>query len=205
MSGCSQQMVNSAVICMGTGRVEVDVSLLQALMLKAQWPEEPTVRRCALAPGEKTLPCLGNDSGAGEARGEPATSHVRLSAAAAMVRPLWRGPRLQVQRPHICPVVELALAAGAQALARLAHGVDADGAEGVAALDHAVLLPPRVADLAVQALAHVLQLPGLCGAAALQPARAAHRQLGNLCLRRPATRDVFMVVSWAARLVVTQS
>lgn len=74
--------------------------------------------------------------------------------------------RLQVQRPHICAVVKLALAARAQALPRLAHCIDAGGAEGVATLDHAVLLPAAVADLAIQALAHVLDLPGLRAAAA---------------------------------------
>ena len=107
--------------------------------------------------------------------------------------------QLQVQRAHICAVVKLALAAGTQALPRLAHGIDAGGAEGVAALDHAVLLPAAVADLAVQALAHVLHLPGLRAAAARQPARAAHRQLGNLCLRRSASRDGFIAISWAVR------
>ncbi len=53
----------------------------------------------------------------------------------------------QVQRAHICAVVELALAAGAEALPGLAHGLDAVRAEGVPALDHPILLPAAVAHL----------------------------------------------------------
>ena len=53
----------------------------------------------------------------------------------------------QVQRAHVGAVVKLALAAGAEALPGLAHGLDAVRAEGVPALDDPVLLPAAVAHL----------------------------------------------------------
>ena len=91
MSGGSQLTVDSAVTCTGTGCAKGGASPLHALLLKAQWPEEPTMEECALAPGGKALPCLANDGGAGQAGGEPAIDHALLSTAAPIVRPLWRG------------------------------------------------------------------------------------------------------------------
>ena len=56
MSGSSQQMVKSAVTCVGTGRAKGGASPLHALLLKAHRPEEPTMENGTWRKGA-AMPC----------------------------------------------------------------------------------------------------------------------------------------------------